>query len=273
LSGFFSDPAVQTALVVGTLVALVSGPVGVFTILRGQSFAGHSLADTGTVGGSGAYLIGVNVLAGFVALNVIAASIMEVVGARRARSRDTATGIVLGAALGLSSLFLHLQTESSTTGATMTVLFGSIFNLGSVTVWFVAALAGGAVVLLTILYRPLLLSSLSPELARARGVPVGLVGAGYLVVLALAVSLSAVTIGAVLSTALLIGPAATALRMSRRPGVALAVAAGVGVAATWAGIALSYDSYHWSSQGTWPVSFFVVAAIVVTYVGSLAVRH
>lgn len=273
MSGFFSDHAVQSALVVGTLVALVSGPVGVFTILRGQSFAGHSLADTGTVGGSGAYLIGVNVLAGFVALNVVAATVMELAGARRARSRDTATGIVLGAALGLSSLFLHLETGSSTTGATMTVLFGSIFDLGSVTVWFVVALAGVASVLLGVLYRPLLLSSLSPDLAGARGVPVGLVGAGYLVALALAVSLSAVTIGAVLSTALLIGPAATALRLARRAGTALAIASGLGILATWAGIALSYDSYYWDAQGTWPVSFFVVGAILVAYVASLAVRR
>lgn len=264
---FFASGPVHTALIVGALVALVSGPVGVFTVVRGQSFAGHSLADVGTTGGSGAYLAGVNVLAGFVVINLVAAAAMEAIGMRRARGRDVATGIVLGAALGLSALFLYLQTSSSTTGATMTVLFGSIFTFDPGYVPFVAATSVVALGVLAALYRPLLLSSVSPELAAARGLPVGLIGAAYLLALALAVSLSAVTIGAVLSTALLIGPAATALRVTRRPGTAVLAAAGIGVAATWAGVALSYESYYWPPrhQG-WPVSFFVVAVVLAAYV-------
>ncbi len=269
---FFSSGPVHTALIVGALVALVSGPVGVFTVMRGQSFAGHSLADVGTTGGSGAYLVGVNVLAGFVAINLVAAAAMEAIGMRRARGRDVATGIVLGAALGLSALFLYLQTSSSTTGATMTVLFGSIFTFDPGYVPFVAATSVVALAVLAALYRPLLLSSVSPELAAARGLPVGLIGAAYLVALALAVSLSAVTIGAVLSTALLVGPAAAALRVTRRPGAAVLVAAAIGVAATWAGVALSYESYYWPPhhQG-WPVSFFVVVAVLAGYVVAAAI--
>ena len=80
------------------------------------------------------------------------------------------------------------------------------------------------------MYRPLILSSISSDLATAQGVRVRLVGIGYLVALALAVSLSAVTIGAILSTALLIGPAATALRITNRPGRAALIAAVIGVA-------------------------------------------
>jgi zinc/manganese transport system permease protein len=94
-------------------------------------------------------------------------------------------------------------------------------------------------------FRPLLLSALSPELAATRGVPVRLVGILYLITLALSVSLSAVTIGAILSTALLIGPAAAALRLTKRALPAMALAAAVGVAATWLGILLAYDSYDW----------------------------
>ena len=95
----------------------------------------------------------------------------------------------------------------------------------------------------------------------------------HLLVLALAVSLSAITIGAVLSTALLIGPAATALRLPKRPGTAIALAAALGVAATWGGIWLAYDSYAWTPGHTWPVSFFVVALIVAVYMSSGAVRR
>ena len=84
--------------------------------------------------------------------------------------------------------------------------------------------------------------------------------------LALSVALSALTIGAILSTALLIGPAAAALRLARSPGRAAAWAAGIGVAVTWAGIVMAYDSYTWppAHQG-WPVSFFVVSLVLVVY--------
>jgi zinc/manganese transport system permease protein len=112
----------------------------------------------------------------------------------------------------------------------------------------------------------LLLSALSPDIARARNVDVRLVGIAYLIALAVDVSLSAVAIGAILSTALLIGPAATALRIARSPVVAMITAAAVGLAATWIGILLAYDSYYWPPLGHgWPVSFFVVALVLVGY--------
>ena len=96
-----------------------------------------------------------------------------------------------------------------------------------------------------------------------------LVGIGYLTALALAVSLAAVTIGAILSTALLIGPAATALRITNRPGRAALIAAVIGVIATWLGVVLAYDSYYWfPSGGGWPVSFFVVTLIFLAYLAS-----
>jgi zinc/manganese transport system permease protein len=84
----------------------------------------------------------------------------------------------------------------------------------------------------------------------------------------LAVSMSAVTIGAILSTALLIGPAATALRMANRIGVAIAIASGVGVCACWVGTLLAYDSTVWAGGNGWPVSFCIVAVIFVFYFAS-----
>ena len=247
--GFFSSSPVRVALVVGAVTAVVSGVVGVFTVVRGQSFAGHALSDIGTAGGSAAFLIGISPLYGFVAMNLMAA------------------GIVLGAALGLAALFLYWDTTStSTTGATVNVLFGSIFTLPGSMVPVIVALSVLALGLTLVLYRPLLLSSLSPDLAAARGVPLRLVGVGFLAALALAVSLSAITIGAILSTALLIGPAATALRLTRRTGSAIVAAAAIGVAATWLGILLAYDSYDWSaSHRAWPVSFFVVTLVFLAY--------
>jgi zinc/manganese transport system permease protein len=265
--GFFAAEDVRVALAVGAVVAIVSGTVGVFTVIRGQSFAGEALGDLNTTGGSAALLAGVGPLWGFVVAGVVAAAVMELIGIQRPRGRDLATGVVLGAGLGLAALFLYWDTNlHNTTGATITILFGSVFAISSSTFPLVAALSVAALGIVLALYRPLLLSTVSAEMASARGVPVRLVGAGYLLALAISVALAAVTIGAILSTALLIGPAASALRLTRRPGHAMLTAAAIGIAAVWLGVALAYESYHWPPLGHgWPVSFFVVTLIFLFY--------
>jgi zinc/manganese transport system permease protein len=265
--GFFSSGPVHVALGVGAVIAITSAVVGVFTVTRGQSFAGHSLADISTTGGSGAFLVGINQFWGYLAFGVGAAAFMEMIGVQRRRGRDVATGVVLGAALGLAALFLYLGTQSSsTTGASFTILFGSVFVLTSSTVPALITSALLALATVVVLARVLLLSSLSPDIAAARGVPVRAVGAAFLMALAVSVALSAVIIGAVLSTALLIGPAATALRVAKGPVRAAAVAAGIGVAAIWIGVVLAYDSFYWPPAGRgWPVSFFVVTLVVGCY--------
>jgi zinc/manganese transport system permease protein len=269
-SDFFASQPVRSALVAGAVVALVSGAVGVVTVLRGQSFAGHALGDVGTLGGSGAYLAGVNPLWGFVGVGIVVAGTMELLGVQRRRGRDVATGIVLGAALGVSALLLYLDSvHTTTTGATVTILFGSLFTVGGSTVPAIIGLAAAGGGALALLYRPLLLSSVSPDLAAARGVPVRTVGVAFLVLMGISVSLSSVAVGTVLSTALLIGPAATALRLTRRPAAAMLVAGAVGTLATWAGVALSYESYYWPpARRGWPVSFFVVTIIFLAYLAA-----
>lgn len=264
--GFFESSSVLIALAIGATVALVSGALGVFTVMRGQSFAGEAFGDIGTTGGSGAFLVSVGPLWGFLAAGVAAAAAMELLGVQRARGRDLATGIVLGAAIGLAALFLYLDTTvHNTTGAAVTVLFGSIFTVPASTLPLVAVLAAAVVAVLLVIHRPLLLSTVNAEIAAARGVNVRLVGAAYLFALAVSVALCALTIGSILSTALLVGPAAAALRLTRRPGVAVVLAGLLGVLATWIGIVLAYDSYYWPPKGNWPVSFFVVALVFVFY--------
>ena len=241
--GLLSSGPVRTALLVGAVVAVTSGVIGVFTVLRGQSFAGHSLADVATTGGSGAFLVGINQFWGFLAAGIAAAALMEAIGVQRRRGRDVATGVVLGAALGAAALFLYLGTlQTATTGASFTVLFGSIFVISPDTVPALSPPASSRSLMVAVLARVLLLTSVSPDLARARGVNVRLVGIAYLAALAVSVSLAAVAIGAVLSTALLIGPSATALRVTKSPGRAMAVSALTGLAVTWLGIVLAYDS-------------------------------
>jgi zinc/manganese transport system permease protein len=268
--GFFSSSAVQLAAAIGGVVALVTAGAGVFTVIRGQAFAGEALADIGAAGGSSAYLADVGPIWGFLTASVLAAGVMELIGVQRVRGRDLATGIVLGAGFGLTALFLYLGTNhNTTTGAPVVILFGSIFALSPSDLPLVLILGGITVAALVTLYRPLLLASVSPELAAARGIPVRLVGAAYLIAMAVAVALADLTIGAILSTALLVGPAATALRLTRRPDHAILVAGAIGVGCTWLGLLLSYDSYDWPPlHHGWPASFFIVTLVLLCYLAS-----
>jgi zinc/manganese transport system permease protein len=266
--GFFSSHPVHVAFFLGAVVGVVSAVVGVFTVIRGQSFAGHALADVATAGGSGAVLISVNPLLGFVTGTVVGAGAMEMIGVHRARGRDLATGIVLGASIGAAALFLYLSaTSSNTTGASQSILFGSIFSTTPSTVPIVAACSALCLGIMALINRPLLLGSVNGDIAAARGVPVRIVGLAYMLAMALAVGLSALAIGAILSTALLIGPPATALRLTRRMGPTMIVSCMIGVGATWLGVLLAYDSYYWSSS-PFPVSFFIVAIIFLGYLAT-----
>jgi zinc/manganese transport system permease protein len=264
---FFSSGPVQLALVVGTLVAAVSALVGVFTVLRRQSFAGHALADLGAVGGAAAFLLGIPQLLGFVGAGILAAGLMELVGIKRVQGRDVATGIVFGLGLGLTALFLYLDTQrAGTSNAAISVLFGSLFVIDASVLPLVAVLSVLASLVVIVFYRWMLVDSLDQDLAAVRGIPVRLTGTLFLVALALAVELSALTIGAVLSTALLIAPAAAALRLTRRVGFAILIAVGIGVGSTWLGILVSFESYSWfAGAHSWPVSFCIVAVAFALY--------
>jgi zinc/manganese transport system permease protein len=266
--GFFSSAPVHVALAAGGVVALVSGIVGSFAVIRGQSYAGHALADISVTGGSASFLVGVSPLWGFVGVGVLAAGVMDMIGVQRPRGRDLATGIVRGAGLGLAALFLYWDTtHSNVSGATITILFGSMFTISSSLLPVITLLSVAAVGIVAILYRPLLLSSVAADLAAVRGISVRLVGLLVLVAIAIAVALSAMTIGTILSTALLIGPAAIGLRLTSRPGLAMAWGALAGLAATWLGVLLAYDSFYWPpARHGWPVSFFVVTLIFLGYV-------
>ena len=276
--GFFDSAIVDHAVVFGGIVAVVAAAVGVFAVIRGHAFAGEALGDIGSTGGSGAYLVGVEPLWGFVGFSLLGAGLMALGETHSHRSRDVDTGIVVGGALGLSALFLYLDTtHSSTTGAPVTILFGSLFSVSTSMLPAVIVLGVLALAVLVLLYRLLLLASLSPDLATARGVSARVIGIAYLLLLAVAVALSAVTIGAVLSTALLIGPPAAALLLTNRPGLAAVIAMAIGVGCTWLGILLAYDSYYWPPlHHGWPVSFFIVALVFLSYLvarGTHALRR
>jgi len=272
--GLWSNSAVHLGAAVGVVVAAVSAWVGLFTVLRAQSFAGHALADVAMAGGAGAGLLAWPALVGFVTGSLAGAGAMELIGVERLRQRDVATGVVLGAATGLSALFLYLVSlDSSSSGATQVILFGSLFSVSAHVLWLVLVACALLAVGVAAIGRPLLFSSVSPEAAGARGVRVARVSLSFTAVMAVTVGLSAIVLGAVLSTALLIGPPAAALRLGRGLRATGLAAAAFGTGAVLAGVVASYDSYYWwPSHRALPVSFCVVTVIVLELAAVSAVR-
>lgn len=239
--GLFHTPSVVSALWTRSIVAVMSAVAGVFVVIRGQSFTGHALTDVGSVGASGTILMGVNLWYGFIAIGFLAGGVIDLLS-QRSRNRDVETGLVLAFAMGLGALLLYFDTRyTSNANVTMEVLFGSIFAVGSGIAKALMASSVAAMLLLGVLYRPLLLSTVHPDLAQSRGVPVRLVSLLFLAVMGLAVENGALVVGALISTALLIGPASIAIRWVSRP-MAMAVAAGIGAGATALGIVLAYEA-------------------------------
>ena len=270
MSAFFASPGVTAALVASAIVAALSAAIGYFVVLRGVAFAGHAVTDIGLTGGAGALLAGVDPLYGLLAFSVGAAAAVGALG-ERARERDLATGLVLAFALGTGALFLHLQTHVA--NAQSSLLFGSLFDTDASLLRVVALVGVLALGALGGMYRPLLFASVAPEAARTAGVAVRALGYAFLTLMAVAVAETAQVVGVLISTALLVGPAATAMALVRDPlrGIAIAMLLAVGEA--WLAIAFAYASFGWTRGAhSWPVSFFVAVLALAAYAGARLLR-
>jgi zinc/manganese transport system permease protein len=239
------------------IVGVVAGAVGYFLVLRGQTFAGHALAHVGFPGATGAGLIGLSPFLGLTAFTVLAGIGIGLLGEKA--HRDVAIGIVLTLALGLGLLFLHFYTAFATYATS--VLFGNVLGIGLDTVYLLAAMAGLVLAALFVIAGPLLFASLQPELAEAKGVSLGLVSTLFMVVVAVATAEATQIVGVLLVFALMVAPAASALRLTRRTGTGILLSVALAVAIAWAGLFLAYRT-------DWPTSFWITALGAAIYLAS-----
>jgi zinc/manganese transport system permease protein len=244
------------ALLAGTATAIVAGVVGYFVVLRGLSFAGHSLSIMGFAGATGALLVGVHPLLGLLAVDGAGALLIGAM-ARRPHGRDVVVGVVLTGTLGLGLLFLRLYRASEA----LPVLVGDVLGIDTADVAVTAVAAALIVVLVAVAFRPLLFSSLDEEVAEARGVSTAAMSLLLLLVLAATTAIATPIIGVLLTFSLLIAPAATASLLSSRPAVAIGLSIALGVVYVWLGLAVSY----WVD---FPPSVFVTALAFTFYVGA-----
>lgn len=261
MNGLLGQPFMQHAFLAGTGVGLAAGLVGYFLVVRAQVFAADALSHVAFTGALAALAAGVDLRLGLFAVTVSVALGMAALGGR-ARPDDVVIGGVFAWVLGLGAFFLALYTTSRSAGdgsAGVSVLFGSIFGLSADSALATALVGVGIAAAVLAAARPLLFASLDPAVAAARGVPVRLLGFGFLALTAVTAAQATQVVGALLILGLVAAPAGAATRLTSRPLRGMALSAALAVASVWAGLTISYVA------PPTPPSFAILAVATACY--------
>jgi len=260
ISDLFAYHFMVNALIAGTLVAVTAASIGWFMVVRRQTFAGHTLSLIAFPGAAAAALAGAPAFVGYFGASAAGALALSAVSGRDEAgglSHESAgVGAVQALALGCGFLFVSLYHGLLTDLGSL--LFGTFLGVTNTQVWTLLAVTLASLATLAVIARPLLFASVDADVARADGVPVGALSAGFLLLLGLAVGATSQITGALLVFALLVTPAATAQIVTARPALGLVLSIAIGVLVTWAGLAIAYFSIY-------PVGFWVTSVSFGVY--------
>jgi zinc/manganese transport system permease protein len=232
--------------IAATAVAVIAGVTGFFAVLRGSTFAAHAIPNGAFAGAAGASLLGLNAFVGLAVFSVAGA--LGIAGLSRRSRPDVATALTFVLMLGIGALFVSWSTEYAQEAYSL--LFGEVFGVSAGEVLPIVVLGAISIVAIIVMFRPLMLASAMPEVAEARGVSPRRMELAFLLVMALATSMTVPVVGALLMFSLMIGPAAAARSLTARPMLAMTLSVVIALITVWIGIAVSY-------QSNWPLGFFV----------------
>lgn len=263
-TGMFTQSFMIHAWISATIVAVICTFIGFFIVIRGSSFIAHALPEIGFAGGAGSVLLNIDPLYGLAAFTVAGALLIGYLG--RKERDDVVTALTLVTALGTGALFLGL-TNDYAAGA-YALLFGQIVGVSSIQVMETAVLGFICLLFICFLYRPLILVSLSPEIAQSRGMPVKFIEISFLLIIGVCVAITVPIVGALLCFSLLIAPNAAGIYLSSNPPKVLAISLLFSVASVWISLVLAYITGL-------PTGFFVsvIGAALYSLSRYLHLRH
>lgn len=242
-----TTPFMINALVAGTLIAIAAGCIGYFVLLRDLPFATHAIAHIGFPGATLAALLYITPVIGLLVACVGGGLAIGALG-HRAGDREVVTGTILAFASGLGILFASIGSRQS--GMVTNILFGNILAISREQLILFAVITALVLAFVAIAGRKLMLASVDPVVAEAKGLPVRALSVVFLVIMSLVIAVSVTVVGVLLIFALLVTPAATAVRLTARPSAVVAIAIGIALASVWAGLLFA-------AFVPWPPSFMI----------------
>lgn len=246
---------VQNAVIAGAVLGIVGGLIGIFIMQRDMAFAVHGVSELSFAGAAAALLFGGSVVAGSLAGAIAAALLIGLLGAR-ARDRNSIVGVLMPFGLGLGILFLSLYEGRSANR--FSLLTGQIITVSTPDLGWLIGLSLAVLVVLLLVWNPLRFDSLDPASAAARGVPSTGISLLFMLLMGLIVAVAVHIIGALLVMALLVTPAAAAMRIVHGPVAVPALAALFGFVSAVGGILLAI-------AGTLPVSPYITTISFLIY--------
>ena len=246
----------HNSILAGALLGLIGGLIGVFVVMRDLTFAVHGISELSFAGAAFALLVGFNVVIGSILGSLSAALLIGFLGVR-ARERSSFIGVLMPFGLGLGVLFLALYPGRAANK--FGLLTGQIVAVDDPQLFWMLGVSVIVIAVLAVLWRPLMFATVDPEIAAARGVPVRALSPVFMIVLGLTVAMAVQVVGALLVLALLVTPAAAAMRVTASALWVPVLSVTFGVTSVVGGILLALG-------GSLPISPYVTTISFLIYV-------
>ena len=249
------------AVVGGIGVALLAGPLGCFIVWRRLAYFGDTLSHSALLGVSMALLLDMNITLTVFVISVAVSMLLILLQRRASLSSDALLGLLAHATLAVGLVVLAFMTWVRVD--LMGFLFGDIL---AITVKDIAIIWGGGLMVLALvsfIWKPLLASTVSYEIAVAEGLKPDLANFLFMVLMAGVIAISMKIVGVLLITALLIIPAATARRFSGNPEIMAVMASILGAGSVWLGLegSLKWDTPAGPSIVVAGLAFFIISVL------------
>lgn len=231
------DDFILRAFLAGLALVLIAGPLGVFIVWRRMAYFGDTLSHSALLGVAMGFLLGVSISITTILVCLLIASLMLLVQRQKTLGQDTFLGILAHASLAFGMIALSF-TENLRVDL-MAYLFGDILAVNQQQLVFIWAVSLITLTITYFIWNRLLFIAIDEELARVEGVNVSLIGAMYLLMLALLIAIAMKIVGMLLITALLIIPAATARYFAKTPEQMAIIASFVGLFSLIGGLGIS----------------------------------
>ena len=238
IDGLLNFHYLQNALITALVIGIVGGAVGCFIILRGMSLMGDAISHAVLPGVATSFILGINFFIGAIIFGLLASTMITYIKSNSIIKSDTAIGITFSSFLALGIILIGVANSSTDL---FHILFGNILAVQDMDMWITIIVSLLVLATITIFFRPLLLTSFDPILAKSMGVKVTFYHYLLMVILTLVSVTAMQSVGTILIVALLITPAATAYLYVHSLKTMILLSLGLGALASVLGLFIGYS--------------------------------